>query len=229
MRLHVPLMLLALAGDAALSAQQSRRWTGPGEPVYVVTRNRYASDFTPDGPTARFGDLIMIQIWSPRRRQADNYKIGERAGLFADGERVGSVKIARVAGLQCNSSAALVSADSGFRFSKTTLALATSAQEVRPHPSARREPTLEERAHAVQIAISEFRKLGFAAAAARRARVEHLDTTNVDGSGKRWMVGSAVVTTGKARHQLFFVARGDNAESTIELSHYHRTKDLGVC
>ncbi len=226
MKLYLPLLTLVLIGEPALSAQQSVRWNGPSKPVYVVTRNRYAGGFTPEGPTARLGDLLMIEIWNPERQKAAKYKNGERLSLFAGAQRVGTVTPTRVTPLQCDSSAALVSADTGLRFSPSTFALATNAPEVRSHQSTRREPTVLERDRAFRMATSEFRRRGFAAAVATSAKIEHLDITDVDGRGKGLMVGSAASTTKNARHQLFFIAGGYEPHHTIELSSYHRATDL---
>ena len=100
-------------------------WKGPDRSVYVVTQNHYAEGYTPEGDTAKFGDLIAIEIFSPRGPKAEEnpvYRIGEHIALFVGGQRQGEVRIKKVMPLQCDSSAALVSIDPSFHISKDTMA-----------------------------------------------------------------------------------------------------------
>src|SRR5271166_1956452 len=103
-------------------------WQEPDRPVYVVTQNHYAEGFTPEGGTAKFGDLIAIEIFNPKGHAAEEnpvYKVGERISLFVGGQRQGDVQIKKVMPLQCDSSAALVSTSPSFHLPKNAMALAT--------------------------------------------------------------------------------------------------------
>jgi hypothetical protein len=64
----------------------------PINPVYVVTENHYAEGFTPEGDTARFGDLIAVEIFNPKTRPTEEdavYNVGERVALFVGGSTNG--------------------------------------------------------------------------------------------------------------------------------------------
>jgi hypothetical protein len=138
-------------------------WQGPDQPVYVVAQNHYAEGFTPEGGTAKFGDLIAIEIFDPKGRTAGEnpvYKVGERIGLFVGGERQGNVRIKKVMPLQCDSSAALVSTGPSFHLPKDAIALATNAENARPHTNNQRQANETDRRYASQLAMSEFHKHG---------------------------------------------------------------------
>ena len=111
--LTIPILAAAEKGKAS--------WRGPDRPVYIVTHNRYAEGFGAGVQTPRFGDLIAIEIYSPEPHPANEgavYKVGERLPLFMKGQQQGNVRIEKVMQFQCDSSAALVSAEPPFSSSK---------------------------------------------------------------------------------------------------------------
>ena len=60
-------LFLLLIVPTFVSADKGKvAWQGPDKPVYVVTQNHYAEGFTPGGDTAKFGDLIAIEIFNPK-------------------------------------------------------------------------------------------------------------------------------------------------------------------
>ena len=61
--LIVPVLVNADKGKVA--------WQGADKPFYVVTENHYAEGFTPEGDTARFGDLIATEIFNPKARPTE--------------------------------------------------------------------------------------------------------------------------------------------------------------
>ena len=102
---------LMLGFSLTLSAQDSADWKKPSQPVYVVTRNHYAEGFTHQGRTPRFGELIMIEIFNPGGAgRGDASRAGQAVALYSGGQKLGRVVVNRVAPLQCDSSAAVVSA-----------------------------------------------------------------------------------------------------------------------
>ena len=203
-------------------------WQGPSQPVYVVTQNHYAEGFTPDGNTAKFGDLIAIEIFNPRARAADDdtaYKVGERLAVFVAGQRQGDVTVKKVVPLQCDSSAALVS-PSSFHLAKDAIALASNAENIRPHASYEHQAGAEERKYAKQLAMNEFRKHGVPEALATDIKVGQLLMTRVDGSSSEFLVGSLFVQTKSVGYEVFLIGKIGSSGATTEFARYHKTTDL---
>src|SRR2546430_2305415 len=128
--------LLLLVPVLAGADKSKMEWHGPDQPVYVVTKNHYAEGFGPDGETARFSDLIAIEIYNPKSRPAGQdptYNIGEQISLFLSGQRQGTIKIDKVLGLQCDSSAAVVSTNVKANWGKNLMGLATKASRGAGH------------------------------------------------------------------------------------------------
>jgi hypothetical protein len=67
----------------------------------------------------------------------------------------------KVMPFQCNSSAAVVTADPSVHLGKEAMALATNAEQVRPHGNNQRKPNVAELAHAKRLAMNEFLKHGY--------------------------------------------------------------------
>jgi hypothetical protein len=204
-------------------------WRGPDQPVYVITDNHYAEGFTPEGLTARFGDLLAIEIYNPKpRREGQDavYKIGERLGLFVGGQRTGDVRITKVMPLQCDSSAALVSAGPSIHLAKDTMALATNAQEIRSHVNTQHPADAGERKAATQLAMAEFRNHGLAEGLAKDIKVDKLVVTELDGSEGKFLVGSLFLKTNAAAYEVFLIGRMGSSAAITELARYHKTTDL---
>lgn len=213
-----------------LSAQdQAPRWIGPDRSIYVVTRNHYAGVFAPDvSGTLLLGDLIMIEIFRPSglRKLDAPYKVGASYTVFAGGEQIGKVGVKKIAPLQCNSSAAIVAADTSIRFSDTTMALATNAKNIRTHSNRQRNPNPEERLKAIRLAMIEFQKHGVPQALASEIKVERLVATQVDGEGQTTLSGSLAIKTSKAKHRVFLIAGTVGTGAATELAIYNRSTDL---
>lgn len=203
-------------------------WRGPDAAVYVVTQNHYAEGFTPEGDTARFGDLIAIQIFDPKARAAGeaDYKMGERLALFVGGQRLGNVEIKEVVPLQCDSSAASVVADSSVHLSKDAMALATNAGTIRPHANGQHDADATARKYAQQLAMNEFRKHGVPEASAKKIEVDQLTVTKLDDSGSDFFIGSLFVQSKSVRHEVFLIGKISDSGATTELARYHKTTDL---
>lgn len=204
-------------------------WQGPDKPVYVVTGNHYAEGYTPEGDTARFGDLIAIEIFDPKARSAGDetvYKVGEHLALFVGGQRTGDVRIRKVVGLQCDSSAALVSTDPHIPLAKGTMALATNAETIRPHANNQRQADAEEQKYAKQLAMNAFRKHGVPEAFAKGIKFDQLVVTSVDESESKFVIGSLYVEAKGVRHEVFLIGKLDSSGATTELARYHKTTDL---
>jgi hypothetical protein len=215
--LLIPLSVNADKGKAA--------WQGPDKPVYVVTQNHYAEGFTPGGDTPRFEDLIAIQIFSreaPPARSA-TYRVGEHLALFVGGQRQGDVPIKKVMPFQCNSSAAVVTADPSVHLGKDAMALATNADKVRPHGNNQREPNEAELAHAKQLAMNEFLKHGVPAEFSKSLKIDRAIVMRVDETEDELLVGSLFVEGEGARHEIFLVAMMASSGATTELARYHKT------
>jgi hypothetical protein len=204
-------------------------WQGADKPVYVVTENHYAEGFTPDGDTARFGDLIAIEIFNPKASPTEEdavYKVGERLALFVGGQRTGDVKISKVMPLQCDSSAALVSADPHLHLAKDAMALATNAGKIRPHANSQRQADDGEQKYARQLAMNAFRKHGVPEELAKGIKVDQLIVTKVDESESKLVIGSLYVEAKGVRHEVFLIGKLDSSGATTELARYHKTTDL---
>src|SRR5258707_7470262 len=214
-----------LLGGAAFAQQSSPVWKKPSQPVFIVTPNHYAQGFTPGGPTARFGDLIMIEIFNPVADPVSgpSYKPGQRYTLYSGGENVGGVKVEKVAPLQCNSPAAIVSIDGLFRFSKDTMALATNAPAVRTHRSARRPADDAERSTMTRLAAAELRKQGVPVTDATEIHISDLVATQVQDGGAKMLIGSAWAEVRGTGHRIFLIDRVSEATSAIAMSAYHKT------
>jgi hypothetical protein len=219
-------LLVVLAFAPADNGKPS--WQGPDRPVYVVTQNHYAEGFGPDGNTPRFGDLIAIEIYNPKPRPADQdaeYNVGERLALFMGGQRTGDVSIKKVMPMQCDSSAAVVSAGSSVDLKKDDMALATNAQKIRPHADNKRQANAGEIEFAQKLAMDEFRKHGVPDTWAKRIKVDHLTVTRVDDGGDDFLIGLLLLETKSAWHQVFLIGRIGSSGPRAELARYHKTED----
>lgn len=204
-------------------------WKGPDRSVYVVTQNHYAEGFTPEGDTAKFRDLIAIEIFDPRGPKAEEnpvYKVGEHIALFVGGQRQGDVRIKKVMPLQCDSSAALVSTDPSFHLPKDTMALASNSAQIRPHSNSQRQASEAESDNARQFAMNEFRKHALPATLAKNIKIDKLVVTKLDDTDSEFLVGSLSLVTKTARHDVFLIARITESEATAEFARYHKTTDL---
>ena len=223
------LFLLLMFPLLAVADKTKSSWKGPERSVYVVTQNHYAEGFTPQGDTAKFGDLIAIEIFNPRGAKAEEnpvYKIGEHIALFVGGQRQGDVRIKKVMPLQCDSSAALVSADPSLRLPKDTMALASNSAQIRPHSNSQRQASEAEGNYARQLAMNEFRKHGLIAALVKSIKIERLLVTKLDESDPEFLVGSLSFVTKSARHDVFLIAKIADSAATVEFARYHKTTDL---
>ena len=223
------LLFVWLIGPAFAAADKGKAaWQGPDKPVYVVTQNHYAEGFSPEGDTPRFGDLIAIEIFNPRLAQEgenSTYKLGEGIALFVGGQRTGDVKIKKVMPLQCDSSAALVSADPSVHLEKDAMAIATNAGNIRSHANTRHKADAEEQRYARQLAIRAFRKHGLLSEFAKEIKIDELIVTKVDQSESKFVIGSLYFEAKGARHEVFLIGKLDGAGATIELAR-HTTTDL---
>jgi len=212
----------------AYADKGNNAWQGPRESVYVVTHNHYAEGFTPEGETAKFGDLIAIEIYNPKAHAAveSDYKIGKQLALFIGGQSQGNVRIKSVLPLQCDSSAASVSTDASVHLSKDTMALATNAATIRPHSNSQRQADAEVRKYAQQLAMNEFRKHGVPESAAKNIKVDRLTVTKLDVSGSEFLIGSLFVELKSDRYEVFLVGKISDSGATAELARYHKTTDL---
>ncbi len=223
-------LFLLLIVPTFVSADKGKvAWQGPDKPVYIVTQNHYAEGFTPEGDTAKFGDLIAIEIFNPKARPAEEgavYKVGERLALFVGGQRTGDVRIKKVMPLQCDSSAALVSADPSVRLAKDAMALATNAETIRPHANSQRQADAGEQKYARQLAMNAFRKHGVPEESSKDIKVDQLIVTKVDESENKVVIGSLYVEVKGVRHEVFLIGKVDSSGATTELARYHKTTDL---
>lgn len=221
--------LLLIFPIFAVADKTKPAWTGPDRSVYVITQNHYAEGYTPEGDTAKFGDLIAIEIFNPRGPKAEEnpvYKIGEHIALFVGGQRQGDVRIKKVMPLQCDSSAALVSTDPAFHLAKNTMALASSSTQIRPHPNSQLPASEAERNYARQLAMTEFTKHALPATLAKNIKIDTLIVTKFDGSGSEFLVGSLSLVTKSAGHDVFLIAKVAESGATTEFARYHKTTDL---
>ena len=219
--LTVPILAAAEKGKAS--------WRGPDRPVYVVTHNRYAEGFGAGVQTPRFGDLIAIEIYSPEPHPANEgavYKVGERLPLFMKGQQQGNVRIEKVMQFQCDSSAALVSAEPPFHLPKKSMALATRAESVRPHANRQRQADAKDRQYAQELAIESFRRHGVPEQLAKDIKINQLIVTGIDNSDSEFLVGSLYVEDKRALYQVFLIGKIGASGATAELTRYHKSTDL---
>ena len=213
----------------AVAAQHKAAWQGPNRPVYVVTRNHYAEGFSPEGPTAKFKDLIAIEIFNPKpRREGEEavYNLGEPIALFSGGERSGNVRITKVLPLQCDSTAAVVSTDSSIPFEKDAMALATNAEKISPHANFQKKADAADEKSAKDLAMIEFRKHGVPESFAKDIKIDQLLSTRIDQSDTRFLIGWLFVEGESGRHEVFLIGRVDASGAAAELARYHKTSDL---
>ena len=223
------LFLLLIFPLFAAADRARLTWKGPDRPVYVVTQNHYAEGYTPEGDTAKFGDLIAIEIFNPRGPKAEEnpvYKIGEQIALFVGGQRQAEVRIKKVMPLQCDSSAALVSTDLSFHISKDTMALASNSTQIRPHPNSQRQASEAERNYARQLAMKEFLKQALPATLTKNTKIDRLVVTKLDDTDSEFLVGSLSLVTKSAGHDVFLIAKIAESAATVEFARYHKTTDL---
>lgn len=220
---------LCFALVLAMVARGNYDWQGPNRPVYVITQNHYAEGFGPDGETAKFGDLLAIEIYNPKPRAAGqdaSYDLGERLALFVGGQHSGEVKIEKVMPLQCDSSAAVVSAAPSVHLAKDAMALATNSDKVLHHANTQRQAKSEELESAKRLAMNEFRRHGVPEGFASHIKFEQSVVTTIDQSGNVLLIAYAYVELKGARHEVFLLAKLDVTEAKTELARYHKTTDL---
>lgn len=146
---------------------------------------------------------------------------------FAGGQRRGDVEIKKVVGLQCDSSAAVVSAGPAVHLAKGFMALATNAGKVRAHKSDQRMANATEQNVARRLALDVFVKHGVALKTATIIKVDRLAVTRIDDIAIRFLIGSLSIKTKDARHRVFLIGKLDGAgAATVELERYHATTDL---
>jgi len=223
------LFLLLVFPLFAVADKTKPTWKGPDRSVYVVTQNHYAEGFTPKGDTAKFSDLIAIEIFNPRGPKAEEsliYKVGERIALFVGGQRQGDVRIKKVVPLQCDSSAALVSTDPSLHLPKDTMALASNSDGIRPHPNTQHQASEVESNYARQLAGDEFRKHAVPATLVKNIKVDKLVVTKLDSTDSEFLVGSLSLVTKSARYDVFLIAKIVESSATAEFARYHKTSDL---
>jgi hypothetical protein len=220
--------LLSLLIPLSTSADKGRAaWQGPDKSVYVVTQNHYAEGFTPEGDTPKFEDLIAVQIFNREALPTGRapYKVGEHLALFVGGQRQGDVTIKKVMPFQCNSSAAVVTADLSV-LAKDAMALATNAENVRPHGNNQRKPNDAELAHAKLLAMNEFLKHGVPGESSKSLKIDRAIVIRVDETAGELLVGSLFAEIEDARHEIFLIAMMASSGATTEFARYHKTTDI---
>jgi len=226
-RRYCYVLLLLFAPVLAGANNDKAAWRGPDQAVYVVTQNHYAEGFSPEGQTAKFGQLLAIEIYNPVAGPAEQqplYKVGEHISLFSGGEKKGAIKIERVVPLQCDSSTAVVSGETSVRFAKETMALATNASNVLSHANLQRQATDAEKALAKHLAMTEFRKHSLPDQAANDIEIDRSVVTKIaEGEGEMF-VGNFSVKANGAEHELFLISKLDG--SSAEMARYHKMTDL---
>ncbi len=161
-----------------------------------------------------------------QRMKVPHMKVGERLPLFVKGQRQGNVRIEKVMQFQCDSSAALVSAEPALHLPKNSIALATSAEGVRPHANRQRQANAKYRQYAQELAIEAFRKHAVPEGLAKDIKINHLIVTGIDNSDSEFLVGSLSVEDKCALYQVFLIGKIGASGATTELTRYHKGTDL---
>jgi hypothetical protein len=222
-------LLFLLVPSLAGADKDKTAWQGPDQSVYVVTQNHYAEGFGPEGDTAGFSDLLAIEIYNPKARPEDQdatYEVGEHLALFLGGQRQGEIKIEKVLPLQCDSSAAVVSAGSPVHFTEGTRAIATNAKSIVPHARTRRQTAEEEKKYVKELAMKEFQKHGVPGEAAKLITIEQSIVTKIDQSESQLLIAYAYVKFKGVCHEVFLLGRLDGSSAVTELARYHKTTDV---
>lgn len=224
-------LALAVGTTAAPTAAEPSgdAWQGPDQPVYVVTQNHYAEGFSPEGGSARFTDLIMIEIHGgtvESAQSAEVYPIGGQVNLYIRGERRGDVKIKKVASLQCDSLTAVVSTASGDAFKKRSMALATNASNIHSHPNWSSKPDASMNVIAGTLAAEELQKHGVKGVRLVQIKVQQLVVTAVQPDGPRYLIGALSFTGDGVEHDVFLIGQVADSKAVPELTRYHEIKDL---
>jgi hypothetical protein len=219
------LLYFPLSGNAE---KAKKAWPGPDKPVYVVTENHYAEGFIPGGNTPKFGDLIAIEIYNPHEQPAGtgDYRIGNHINLFVGGQKQGQVEIQKVMPLQCDSSAAVVQARPGVHLGKSTMALASNAERIRPHQNNQRQPTDAEIQRAKVLASNEFRKDGTDPGNLGGIDFDLAVVTRVDATDEQILAASFFIKTKGAVHQLFLIGKFTDAGVEAQLARYHKITEV---
>jgi len=229
MNRHYSCLLLVLALPLAGADKDKPAWQGPDQPVYVITQNHYAEGFTPDGETARFSDLLAIEIYNPKTRPANqdaHYEVGGRLSVFFGGEKQGQVRINKVAPLQCDSTVAIVAPEPSVRLAKDGMALATNAGGVIGHANHQRKATDQEKELAIHLAMSEFEKHGVLEKEERNVEVDQMLVTKIDQNEGELLIAYVHLKATGAFHEVFLVASLKGPKVETELARYHETKDI---
>lgn len=241
MRQHaVACLFVTIAAAVSATAQQHGNGSA-AQAFFVLTRNHYTAEgFSPEGRTTKFGELILIGIWAPSAgadetsagRAADKYWVnnyyrrGMQYQVFQAGEAVGSATVLDSRPLQCNSHAAVVSANVKYPLAAAGFAVATNAPR-RSHRSYRRQATAAERLRVLALVRAEFRARGVSKSALPSAHVDALMATATRANGGHAvLVGRFSLRTPDAMHRLFAVVATTGRTAKVELANYHPVTDL---
>lgn len=209
----------------------------PSQPVFVVTLNEYAEGHTPEGPTAKFGDLLMLGVMAPAGAPEEAqsagtdywqryYLPGQRYPLFHGGMPAGSVLVKEVKPFQCEGSVAVVEADSGLRFAKRTFAVATNAQ-VAPHENFRRPATAQEEQLAKRVLYDFLRTKGVDLGKDPELETEQLFATRLEAASEAVsVVATFRLVETDSWHRVLLIVTESDGQPDVELLRYGRTQDL---
>lgn len=226
-RLTAYIFLLGALPANADSAKST--WDGPALPVYVVTQNHYAEGVTPEGDTAQFSDLIMIQIYSGQdkaEQSGDSYPINSQVNLFFHGEKRGSVTIKKVAPLQCDSTAAIVSAPQEIKFKKGSMALASNAPTFHSHVDWSTQADASTNSYARSLAAGELKRHGISVENIEKIKIDRLIVTYVEKGGPRVLIGALSYLDNGVEHDLFIIGQIEHSKAILGFVRYHDMKDL---
>lgn len=173
------------SGTAVVFAVEKHESSVQIEPVVILRGGAYAPPPV-DESDVTGGDAEA----AAQRFIAGYFKPGRQFRLLFGGGEEGSVSVVKYIEPGCVGMWAEVKADTTARLGGEVQALATDSKTIGDGPASRRTPTEAERAEALELARSAFRRNGVTAALVKKMEVFNLTAADLDRDGKFEFIGS---------------------------------------
>ncbi len=224
-------MLMLLIGAADGVAAQQRR--GADETViFAVTHLENAEAYiSPVVMITNRGRFLPLATggWDDeewKRFEAKYYGTGHQLRLLFGGAGAGTATVKKSERGECSAADKNVELQTSVKLGAVVRALATNSATLGRAQNARRPPTESERAAALKLAESIFKRKGVAAASvARGINTTNLTAVDLDANGQHELVGSFIVKSGaKTRELLFLIAEPQGNTYRASLAKYHHVR-----
>lgn len=224
------LFLLALLTYSVGAQVTARRAEDPRAEtvVFMVSKGIGGVQVEPVVQVDRRGRLAEPELGeNPNERfNATYYRAGQRYRLIFGGAAAGSVVIKQPQTGDCAGADASADLETSVELGGPVRALAVSSPAHGRERVARRTPTESERAAALKLAETIYRRNRVAASALARMQTINLTATDLDADGTDELVGSFLIKSGaRTRELLFLVAERRGGGFVVAHSGFQHVRD----